>query len=535
MGSTVHNMNLTLLLALFGNKPASGSAGARPRTPALPQTNLLSADRFISNAANQVLQMAVNKLMFAANQPIAIAFALRPTPGQANMQQFLEPPKPTQAEISRAVGQAGGREALDPWIVDGKTKLEINGSKAVVELNSVPESSGGARADAIRSVGRFGFTEDDLDGSLVDLRDRLRARANALMREDSRLAPAIEYALEDAYAKIHALENGPAAPAGRTYEEQRQTNLDQAASVGRQLGLGVDQMWGMNSTAEDLAVFGMDLTALRRDGKALIAELKRQSEEMLATLESRYVGTENEYLMEKNSITGALARLQAGLASAVDSQRLPTTGWSVEAALTMSTTVKVGGVELNASKVMSMVTVITDPLVFDLRGDGINLKSADDGIEFDMNGDGQRTGMGFIQGDNAFLFLDIHGDGLVHDGRQLFGNNGYANGFEMLRAHDSNGDGVIDENDEIFDKLMLWVEKNENGVCDEGETMTLREAGIKSISLGYDNVRLDDGKGNLVGQIGGFTRDDGSQGTVADVWLRERAAQDAMPNDVVSA
>ncbi len=91
-----------------------------------------------------------------------------------------------------------------------------------------------------------------------------------------------------------------------------------------------------------------------------------------------------------------------------------------------------------------------------------------------------------------------------------------------LNIVDADGDGVIDENDALYDKLYVWQEKNENGVVDEGEAMSLRQAGVRSINLGYENVRQDDGKGNLIGQIGGFTRTDGSQGTVADVWLQEK-------------
>ncbi len=135
--------------------------------------------------------------------------------------------------------------------------------------------------------------------------------------------------------------------------------------------------------------------------------------------------------------------------------------------------------------------------------------------------------MGFIQGDDAFLFVDEYGDGMVHDGRQLFGNtDGHANGFEKLASYDDNADGVIDENDAIWDQLRVWVEKTEDGVSGADETMSLSEAGITSINVGYQNVREDDGKGNLIGQVGEFTRSDGSSGLAADVWLQEGAGKE---------
>ena len=54
----------------------------------------------------------------------------------------------------------------------------------------------------------------------------------------------------------------------------------------------------------------------------------------------------------------------------------------------------------------------------------------------------------------------------------------------------------------------------------------MSEAGITSINVGYQNVREDDGKGNLIGQVGEFTRSDGSSGLAADVWLQEGAGKE---------
>ncbi len=69
--------------------------------------------------------------------------------------------------------------------------------------------------------------------------------------------------------------------------------------------------------------------------------------------------------------------------------------------------------------------------------------------------------------------------------------------------------------------LRVWVERTGDGVSTADETMSLDEAGIKSIDLGYKNVRRDDGKGNLLGQIGAYTRTDGTSGLAADAWLQD--------------
>jgi hypothetical protein len=169
------------------------------------------------------------------------------------------------------------------------------------------------------------------------------------------------------------------------------------------------------------------------------------------------------------------------------------------------------------------VNGLIDPLVFDLGDEGINLTSAEDGVYFDMRGDGTPVQTAFIKGNNAFLYLDRNGNGTADDIGELFGDHGgHANGFENLRRHDDNRDGVIDENDAIYSQLRLWRDLNGDGVNQAGESLTLADAGIKSINLDYDKDRELDEHGNVIGETSSFTRADGSQGLVADVWLKNR-------------
>lgn len=299
-------------------------------------------------------------------------------------------------------------------------------------------------------------------------------------------------------------------------------NMQQAEKIKNQLRLDDRADWGLDSLAQDLAVFGLDFSGMSGDPAALQQTLQDKAQEMLDALASGAAKNKaagaGDAAAGRNRITGALSRLTTGLAGAGMGAAAD---WSVSA--DVSTTVNVGGKDIDAGFVIDVGNVIVDPLALDLAGDGLDLKGADGGVEFDMDGDGTKTRMGFVRGDDALLFEDTHGDGMVHDGRQLFGNdNGHANGFEELRSHDDNKDGVIDRNDAIYDSLRVWVEKTEDGVTGEGETMSLEEAGIASINVGYENVREDDGTGNLIGQKGEFTRDDGSSGLAADVWFQER-------------
>lgn len=537
MATSINNsLNLRLLNSMFSRKSKwSGFNTSKNFSLSFKPIT----DFFSSRSNTQVIQMTVKKMQAAINASASgVTAQFQRTSGSITLlsDQTLteaDAPAPSQWDVDRAVQRAGGEEALSPWLVDGKTKLDINGRKVVASVNgsasnnntdtAAPDSD--PRAAAAKAISRFGLEGSALDGDTTTLRDNLKQTATRLSAENPNLSLAIEYALEDAFAKITAWESAEKGTSAATtsYEDQRETNLKQAASIAAQLNLGDGGAWGINSLAEDLAVFGMDMTALSEDPYGLADKIRDKSKEMLADLEKRYAGTETEFIKERNRITGASARLVNGLeGSGV------MIGASASLSGSFSSTrvdVNIGGTRIDANAVIAISNVIVDPLVLDLNGDGIDLKSAEEGVAFDMNGDGQQTQMGFIRGDDALLFVDTHGDGVVHDGRQLFGNTqGHANGFEMLAAHDENGDGVIDENDAIYDQLRLWVEKNEDGVCESDETMSLREAGIKSINLGYQDVREDDGKGNLIGQTGSFTRDDGSSGYAADVWLQEKKA-----------
>jgi hypothetical protein len=61
--------------------------------------------------------------------------------------------------------------------------------------------------------------------------------------------------------------------------------------------------------------------------------------------------------------------------------------------------------------------------------------------------------------DVAFLVRPFRND--VTSVKQLFGDNDAANGFEALRAYDSNRDGVVNSSDARFKELRLWFDKTE--------------------------------------------------------------------------
>ncbi|MBT3525428.1 MAG: hypothetical protein HN482_03940 [Bdellovibrionales bacterium] len=88
-----------------------------------------------------------------------------------------------------------------------------------------------------------------------------------------------------------------------------------------------------------------------------------------------------------------------------------------------------------------------------------------------------------------FLAIDRYGNGEIREASQLFKDgDGVSNGFESLRTHDKNRDGVINKLDPIFNSLVLWADKNSDGISSKKEILKLKEKGVTSINLGYNNA-----------------------------------------------
>lgn len=161
----------------------------------------------------------------------------------------------------------------------------------------------------------------------------------------------------------------------------------------------------------------------------------------------------------------------------------------------------------------------SDPVMFDLDGDGFELTNYRDGAKFDILGNGQKASTAFVTGGDAFLAIDRNGNGLIDSGKELFGDqNGARNGYEELAKLDTNGDGVINAKDKAFDQLKLFRD-NGNGITEEGELISLAEAGIKEISLRYRDVSQVIAGGNRLAQVASYRRMDGSLGRAGDAIL----------------
>ena len=152
------------------------------------------------------------------------------------------------------------------------------------------------------------------------------------------------------------------------------------------------------------------------------------------------------------------------------------------------------------------------PIVIDVAGNGFDLTNAEDGVLFDVNRTGTREQVSWTSAnsDDSWLVLDRNGNGVIDDGKELFGSASpqpflapgeSKHGFRALAMFDQlenggNGDGQIDSQDAVFSSLKLWRDINHNGISEGGELQALSNSDVRIIELDYKESRRKDDQGN---------------------------------------
>lgn len=161
--------------------------------------------------------------------------------------------------------------------------------------------------------------------------------------------------------------------------------------------------------------------------------------------------------------------------------------------------------------------VLTDPLVINLSSSPISI--SDQTFFFDIDSDGKDDEISSLGAGCGFLAYDKNNDGVINNGSELFGTK-TGNGFYDLSQYDDDGNGWIDEADNIFKKLKVWT-KDENG---NDRLISLKEADIGAIYLGSNETPFSiTDKNNTVNAVvrssGIFLRESGGSGSISQIDL----------------
>ena len=172
------------------------------------------------------------------------------------------------------------------------------------------------------------------------------------------------------------------------------------------------------------------------------------------------------------------------------------------------------------ARILSQNTQKTDPLAINLDGGIVTLR--DSSFQFDLDADGTKENISFVSKGNGFIVFDKNNDGKINNGNEMFGTQS-GNGFQDLSQYDDDNNGIIDENDGIYEQLNIWTKDG----AGNDHLMSLKEAGVGAIGLEHDDTtfELKDDYNNSLGSIqrsGYFLMESGQAGFVQQVDLSQR-------------
>lgn len=186
------------------------------------------------------------------------------------------------------------------------------------------------------------------------------------------------------------------------------------------------------------------------------------------------------------------------------------------------------------------------PVLVDMQGDGYRLTNLENGVRFDLDADGTPEWVAWTEAesDDAWLALDRDGNGTIDSGKELFGNHTpvyedrvdlhAVDGFDALAFLEgpdygpSRVDGVITSNDTVWNRLVLWTDRNHNGISEPDELRPVSATKLRSIGTQADgSTPFVDANGNVF-RLRAVSQWLATQGRltpryVYDVWLQHEA------------
>ncbi|MGO6719544.1 hypothetical protein ACC717_05875 [Rhizobium ruizarguesonis] len=187
------------------------------------------------------------------------------------------------------------------------------------------------------------------------------------------------------------------------------------------------------------------------------------------------------------------------------------------------------------------------PVLLDLDGDDhvdlrpIDLTNIVASPTLDWDGDGVRDPTAWVGPSDGFLAIDLASDGtagpdgVIDQAKELAfslwaeqdGEAGSISDLGGVRlVFDTNHDNVLNADDERWNEFRIWRDANQNGVTDQGELLTMTDAGIKLINL----MPTSDGSqafadGSTITGTSSYQTVDGNEHLVGDAMLSFRPSR----------
>ena len=158
---------------------------------------------------------------------------------------------------------------------------------------------------------------------------------------------------------------------------------------------------------------------------------------------------------------------------------------------------------------------LVDPLVINFDSDSVMV--TDQEFYFDIDSDGEADTVSSLASGSGFLALDRNGDGIINDGSELFGTKSQ-NGFYDLSKFDSDGNGFIDEADEVFNRLVIFTkDKNGNDICYHLKEKDIGAICLSNVDTSFSIKSSENDTQAVIRKTGLFIKENGEVGSIQQV------------------